>query len=294
MAEQDLTVAHRDDVVMKNPRVDRRRMLAGEDQLAGIDLIEARYRLAGLKGLPRRIATRRLLAPPAAAIDKELDAGSAILAAETIMVRRPFVAKPGRGGQRRVDSKSRAVGENRLQQRLCSRCFAGAVEFILQIRHRQMHQAIQRIGGGTHRRRVRHPHRRGRTHRRQQIRLLLRHPGHHLLIAAAKAQLAQKRHVGTLLRRDHRLRVASVGEGFHFFQPLLGRQLRVRHPIAMPGGSLIAKGEPGVVMGQPGQTVKVDFAGGHDASPARKSSPGLRLAGSVRVGDSRLAIGQAQ
>ena len=37
MAEQDLTVAHRDDVVMKNPRVDRRRMLAGEDQLAGID-----------------------------------------------------------------------------------------------------------------------------------------------------------------------------------------------------------------------------------------------------------------
>lgn len=63
MAEQDLTVAHRDDVVMKNPRVDRRRMLAGEDQLAGIDLIEARYRTAGLKGLPRRIATRRLLAP---------------------------------------------------------------------------------------------------------------------------------------------------------------------------------------------------------------------------------------
>lgn len=49
MAEQDLTVAHRDDVVMKNPRVDRRRMLAGEDQLAGIDLIEARYRLAGLR-----------------------------------------------------------------------------------------------------------------------------------------------------------------------------------------------------------------------------------------------------
>lgn len=38
-------------------------MLAGEDQLAVIDLIEARYRLAGLKGLPRRIATRRLLAP---------------------------------------------------------------------------------------------------------------------------------------------------------------------------------------------------------------------------------------
>ncbi len=118
MAEQDLTVAHRDDVAMKNPRVDRRRMLAGEDQLAGIDLIEARYRLAGLKGLPRRIATRRLPRSPAAAIDKELGTGSAILAAETIMVRRPFVAKPGRGGQRRVDSKSRAVGENRLQQRL--------------------------------------------------------------------------------------------------------------------------------------------------------------------------------
>jgi hypothetical protein len=31
---------------MKNPLVDRLRMLAGEDQLAGIDLIEARHRLA--------------------------------------------------------------------------------------------------------------------------------------------------------------------------------------------------------------------------------------------------------
>ena len=70
MAEQDLTVAHRDDVVMKNPLVDRLRMLAGEDQLAGIDLIEARHRLACLKGLPRRIATWRLLASPTAAIDK--------------------------------------------------------------------------------------------------------------------------------------------------------------------------------------------------------------------------------
>ena len=67
MVEQHMAIADRDDVVMKNPRVDRRRVLAGEDQLAGIDLIEARYRLAGLKGLPRRIATRRLLAPPAAA-----------------------------------------------------------------------------------------------------------------------------------------------------------------------------------------------------------------------------------
>lgn len=68
-------------------------MLAGEDQLAGIDLIEARYR-----GWPQGFAAPDSdAAPPrspAAAIDKELDAGSAILAAETIMVRRPFVAKP--------------------------------------------------------------------------------------------------------------------------------------------------------------------------------------------------------
>lgn len=92
-------------------------MLAGEDQLAGIDLIKARHRLAGLKSLPRRIATRRLFASPAAAIDKELNAGGAIFAAETVMVRRPFVAKPCRGRQRRMDGKSRAVREDRLQQR---------------------------------------------------------------------------------------------------------------------------------------------------------------------------------
>ena len=192
-------------------------MLAGEDQLAGIDLVKARHRLAGLKGLPRRIATRRLFASPAAAIDKELNARGAIFATETVMVRRPFVAKPCRGRQRRVDGKSRAVREYRLQQRSGGGGFAGAVEFILQIRHRQVYQAIQRIGGGTDRRGVRHPHRRGRTHRRQQIRFLLSRASHHLFIAAAKAQLTQERHVGPLLRGDHRLRIAGVGEGFHFF-----------------------------------------------------------------------------
>ncbi len=144
------------------------------------------------------------------------------------MVRRPFVAKPGRGGQRRVDSKSRAVGENRLQQRLCSRCFAGAVEFILQIRHRQMHQCHPSESAEGHTcRRVRHPHRRGRTHRRQQIRLLLRHPGHHLLIAAARAAAGAEAARWDAPAAGSPPAGSQRRRGLSFFQPLLCRRCRL-------------------------------------------------------------------
>jgi hypothetical protein len=75
MAEQDLTVAHRDDVVMKN--YPARQTLEASQAVARLNQVNPRQLIfarqhpeACLKGLPRRIATWRLLASPTAAIDK--------------------------------------------------------------------------------------------------------------------------------------------------------------------------------------------------------------------------------
>ena len=83
----------------------------------------------------------------------------AVVAAETVMVCRPFVAEQRYLGQRAVYGKPLLIGENRPQQRFGGRRFAGAMEFIGQVGDGQMHPAIQRIGRGRDRGGVSHPHR---------------------------------------------------------------------------------------------------------------------------------------
>jgi hypothetical protein len=63
MAKQHLAIAHRNHIVMKHAFINHRRILAGENHLPGIDLIQARNRLAGLERLPRRVAQRIIFAP---------------------------------------------------------------------------------------------------------------------------------------------------------------------------------------------------------------------------------------
>jgi hypothetical protein len=57
-----------------------------------------------------------------------------------------------------MDGKALLIREDSAQQRFGRWRFAGAVEFIVQIGYRQVNPAIQRIGRGRNRRRVRHPH----------------------------------------------------------------------------------------------------------------------------------------
>lgn len=61
------------------------------------------------------------------------------------MVCRPFITEQRGLGQRAVYGKPLLIGENRLQQSLGGRRFAGAVEFIIEVGDGQMHPAVQRI-----------------------------------------------------------------------------------------------------------------------------------------------------
>ena len=115
MTKQHLLIAHRNDIVMKNAFIDNRRVLPGEDDLPGIHLIEPRDGLAGLQRLARRIARRQSVSSLLAAIDKQLQTGRTVLAAEAVMVRRAFVAKQRHLRKRRMYGKPPFIRENGAQ-----------------------------------------------------------------------------------------------------------------------------------------------------------------------------------
>lgn len=133
---------------MKHPFINHRRILSGENNLPGVNLIQARNRLTGFQRLPCRVASRAFPSPPAGGRRQKLQARRAIFAAEAIMVRCPFIAKQRHLRQGRMDGKTLFIGEDRAQQRFGRWRFAGAVEFIVQIGHGQVNPAIQRIGRG--------------------------------------------------------------------------------------------------------------------------------------------------
>ena len=94
-------------------------------------------------------------------IDKQLQTRLAIVAAQTVVVCRPFIAKHRDLRQRRMYLEMRIMIKNGAQHAPGGLRFAGAVEFVVQVSNGQMHFAVQRIrrrrnGGG-----IRHPHRGG-------------------------------------------------------------------------------------------------------------------------------------
>ncbi len=106
VAEQYLTVAYRNHIVVKHPLIDDRGVLLGEHHPIRMNLIETRYRLARLQSLARRIAlgcgVTMLLTP----IDKELKTRFTVFAAETVMVCRSLVAKARHLRQRRMHGEA--------------------------------------------------------------------------------------------------------------------------------------------------------------------------------------------
>ena len=79
---------------MKYPFINHRRILSGKNHLPRVNLIQARNRLTGFQRLPCRVALRAFsLAALLTTVNKKLQTRRAILAAEAVMVRRPFIAK---------------------------------------------------------------------------------------------------------------------------------------------------------------------------------------------------------
>ena len=124
MVEQHLAIAHRDHVVVEHTLVDHRRVLLGVDHAGLAQPVQARDGLAGLQGLPRRVARgrREAAVEGAAAEHEELHAGLAIALAETGVVGRAFVTELRHRRQRGVVGEVALVGEHRPSTRLVVGC----------------------------------------------------------------------------------------------------------------------------------------------------------------------------
>ncbi len=146
VAEEDLTVRNGDHVVMEHPLVDHLRILLGKNHLRRIDLVQAGDRLAGGQRLARGIANRGRMTALLAPVDKQLHAGFTVIAPQPVMVGRAFVAKHCHLRQGRMHLKMGVMVEYGAQHALGGFRFGGAVEFVIQVRHRQMDFAIQRVG----------------------------------------------------------------------------------------------------------------------------------------------------
>ncbi|MNZ71781.1 hypothetical protein D3C78_901470 [compost metagenome] len=74
------------------------------------------------------------------------------------MVRRPFITKHRHLWQGFVHAKSRIIFKNGAQHALGSDRFSRAMEFIVEVRHGQMHFSVERIGRWRDGGGIGHPH----------------------------------------------------------------------------------------------------------------------------------------
>ncbi len=204
------------------------------------------------------------------------------------MVGRPFIGKRGGGGQHRVVGEVLLIAENRLEYAPRGARLQVAVEARLQIGRGKVHPSIRRIHAGRNGARVGGPHAGRRAHRPQQLWRLLRRSSEDLAVAAAEAQVAQRAQVRPLLRGQNSLGVACVHQRLHLGQPLQRALSGVGNQAPVAHGGHITVGQSRVVVGQPDQTVEVDFP---NAVDAHRVTPGGRVSGISRLSASMEATG---
>ncbi|MNP40470.1 hypothetical protein D3C76_1341170 [compost metagenome] len=131
------------------------------------------------------------------------------------MVGRPFVTEHRHLRQRRMNAETGFIAKKSAQHLFGGAGFAGAVEFVVEVSHRQMHFAVESVRRRRHGRGIGYPHRGGRTGSGEQLWHLSACLLHHLFIGAGKTELAQYADVRPLLRRDHRLGKARIRQRLH-------------------------------------------------------------------------------
>ncbi len=293
--EQRVAVADRDHVVVEHARVDHVRILLRIDRRFFGEAVAMRDRAARLEGLARREALR--LGPAAvfrAAVHEELDARLAVFGAEARVVRRAFVAECRRAGQRFVHREMRGIGEQRRQRAARRFVLDRTMQLAAQVRRREVHAAVARVGRRADGGRVRGPHRRCRARRGEQFGRLFRGLRDHVRVLAGEAELSQQAQRRPLLRRQHALREAEIRELLHLAQPLFRGGLRVRGRLLVVERRHVAERQPGVVVGRADEPVEIAFLCVHRRSLDQKCRPGDRLAGKVSCVLSTDAIGYAQ
>ncbi|MNG93269.1 hypothetical protein D3C79_522270 [compost metagenome] len=264
--EEHILVAHRDHVVVEHPLIDHLRVLLNKYGALFPQAVQAGDGLAGLQGLAGRVALGGGLGDVegAAAIDEQLDPGLAVGAAQPGVVGGPLVTEVIVLRQVLMVAEVAIVVEHRAQDAAGHLGLQGAVELVGQVGGGEMDAAIlgvgaRRDGGG-----VGGPHAGGRVAGGQHGGGLFRGLGQHAGIVAGEAEAAQGGEIRPLLRRQHPLRHAELGQRLHLAQPLLGRLLRIGRFLGVALGRHVAIGETGIVVGGADQAVEVDLEVLHD------------------------------
>ena len=227
----------------------------------------------------------------AAPEDEKLHAGIAVVFTKTRVVGRAFVAKLGDGRQRRVMGEVRGVGKHGAQNSTGGRVLQAAVEFAVEVGGGEMHLAVPGVGAGADGAGVGGPHAGRRATGHQQRHGLTGCLGNDLRIAAGKTDATQGGHVRAFLRGEHALLEAHFHQRLHFRQALLGGLLRIGHLLAVALGGHVAVRQAAIVMGRAYQAVEVHFIG---SGCGHRLTPGVRVAGRLKLGLSSEATGYAQ
>ncbi len=137
--------------------------------------------------------------------------------------------------------------------------FEGAVKLVGQVGGGEVDAAILGIGtrgdGGS----VGGPHAGGRIAGGQHGGSLFGGLGQHAGIVAGEAQAAQGGEIRPLLRGEHSLGHAELGQCLHLAQTLLGRLLRIGRLFGIVLGGDVAIGQTGIVVSRADQAVEVDL-----------------------------------
>ena len=293
VVEKHILVADGDDVVVKHAGVDRPGRLLREDRVVPAQLMQPRHGLERLQRLPGGEAARagfHLRRPErAVAVDEKMQAVVSVRRGEARVVGRPLVAEALAAPHRLVHNEARLVPENGPQRACGLRRFDGAVEFRRQVGRGEVRPAVGRVARGGDGRRIGHPHVRGRGAGHQQLGRGLGRRSQHLRIGAAKTQRAQRLDGRSLVRGQHGLGHAEVGQKLHLGQALQRGFTRIRRFAAVRHRRHVAMREAGVVVRRADQPVEINLAGFHG-----KWRPGGSCAGSCRAGTSMEATGYEQ
>ena len=90
------------------------------------------------------------------------------------------------------------------------------------------------------------------------------HAPQQLRLATLEAEPAQRRQVRPLLRRQHALGEAEIGERLHLGDALQRRLARVARLVGVTRRGHVAVREPGVVVGEADEAVEIGFDRGRE------------------------------
>lgn len=262
MAKQDIVMADRDDIVVKDAGVDGGGVLLQEAALLGRDMVAAGDCLGGFGGLASGEAGGcwGVGLEGVATEDEKVESGLAGVGEEAGVVGGPFIGESIAALKGRVDDKVVRVAEDLGENSVGESGFDGAVWLGEQVGGGKMRAAVGGVDGWGDGGGVGRPHCGGGAGGCEDSGGLLGGGGEDrgggIGVEAPRAQGVP---CGARMRWQNGLRETAIGERLGFGEPLQRGGLRLGDLVAVTLRGDIAGRKPGVIMGWADQPVEIHF-----------------------------------